>query len=628
MAGTATSAAAFFGRTSDLSSFDGKAAVYIRFRLITNSSVTQDGVYLDDIRVRCLGGGSMATDRVPPGDLDGHAARRGCRRARVVQDAGATPADIKSRLLSNVDPKPSLAGKTVTGGRLNVGALFTQPPSLTDSIPSSPANDNSPLIKGRAGRSDRQAVHGADCTGTVAAEGTAAAFASPGLQVSVGTTPDHLPGNHHRRTVRPRIARPPRSPTSRTRPRRRAAVDRRRPRFAGERQFARDQGHGRGRLDGEAVHDAGCTSAPTTTGTAATFASPGLTVSVGERLVDDLQGDRHRRGRQTSACSPPRSPTSRTRPRPPRRRSTAPTPTRRRTTTRPRSTARPRRARRSSSTRTPRCTGAVAASGTAAAFASPGTHGLGRGRLARRPSTPPPPTRPATSPAARPPRSPTSRTRRRPAAPTLTATDPGSPRTTTARDQGHRRGGLHGQALHDARLHRRARRHRLRCGLRAAGLTVAVADDSSTTFQATATDAAGNVSGCSRCSVTYVEDSTRARPRRRSPTPTPTRPRTTTRPRSRARPRPARRSSSTRTPTAPARPRRPARRRRSPRPGSPSRSPTTARPPSAPPRPTPPATSRPARAAGHLRRGLDPANRYRRRWYFGPSGQLPGDLQP
>src|SRR5207249_4771026 len=40
------------------------------------------------------------------------------------------------------------------------------------------------------------------------------------------------------------------------------------------------------------------------------------------------------------------------------------------------------------------------------------------------------------------------------------------------------------------------------------GITVAVTDDSSTTFKATATDAAGNVSGCSASSVTYVEDST------------------------------------------------------------------------------------------------------------------------
>jgi Ca2+-binding RTX toxin-like protein len=40
------------------------------------------------------------------------------------------------------------------------------------------------------------------------------------------------------------------------------------------------------------------------------------------------------------------------------------------------------------------------------------------------------------------------------------------------------------------------------------GLLVAVANDTTTTFYATATDAAGNVSGCSAAPVTYVEDST------------------------------------------------------------------------------------------------------------------------
>src|SRR5206468_3902674 len=40
------------------------------------------------------------------------------------------------------------------------------------------------------------------------------------------------------------------------------------------------------------------------------------------------------------------------------------------------------------------------------------------------------------------------------------------------------------------------------------GLSVSVADNTSTSFRATATDAAGNVSACSSTSVTYVEDST------------------------------------------------------------------------------------------------------------------------
>ncbi len=45
-------------------------------------------------------------------------------------------------------------------------------------------------------------------------------------------------------------------------------------------------------------------------------------------------------------------------------------------------------------------------------------------------------------------------------------------------------------------------------GFASPGITVSVSDDTSTTFKATATDSAGNVSGCSGSSVTYVEDST------------------------------------------------------------------------------------------------------------------------
>lgn len=46
------------------------------------------------------------------------------------QDPGASLASVRSALLGSVDPKPSLQGKTVTGGRLNVArALAAQSPS-------------------------------------------------------------------------------------------------------------------------------------------------------------------------------------------------------------------------------------------------------------------------------------------------------------------------------------------------------------------------------------------------------------------------------------------------------------------------------------------------------------------
>jgi len=60
-------------------------------------------------------------------------------------------------------------------------------PTLTGSDPGSPANDNAPEVEGVAeDGSTVRLYQSADCTGPVEVEGTAAAFASPGLTVSVG----------------------------------------------------------------------------------------------------------------------------------------------------------------------------------------------------------------------------------------------------------------------------------------------------------------------------------------------------------------------------------------------------------------------------------------------------------
>jgi hypothetical protein len=60
-------------------------------------------------------------------------------------------------------------------------------PGVTDSDPDSPANDNSPRIKGTADAGSTVRLYTTnDCTGAVAAQGLASAFASPGLLVSIG----------------------------------------------------------------------------------------------------------------------------------------------------------------------------------------------------------------------------------------------------------------------------------------------------------------------------------------------------------------------------------------------------------------------------------------------------------
>ena len=79
----------------------------------------------------------------------------------------------------NVDASPATRSITVDA---TAPALVT----LTDSDPDSPANDNSPEIKGGAEAGSTVRLYtNSTCTSAIAASGTAGAFASPGLTVTV-----------------------------------------------------------------------------------------------------------------------------------------------------------------------------------------------------------------------------------------------------------------------------------------------------------------------------------------------------------------------------------------------------------------------------------------------------------
>jgi thermitase len=103
--------------------FDGQATVSLRFQLQSDGSGTADGVSIDDVTIAC---------EPVPGTYSGteYAFARGTSfAAAYVSGAAAllssacptaTAGQIRSALLEGVDALTSLAGKTVTGGRLNV----------------------------------------------------------------------------------------------------------------------------------------------------------------------------------------------------------------------------------------------------------------------------------------------------------------------------------------------------------------------------------------------------------------------------------------------------------------------------------------------------------------------------
>ncbi len=387
------------------------------------------------------------------------------------------------------------------------------PPTLTGTDPSSPANDNSPKILGNAeGGSTVKLYTNATCTGAPAATGSAAEFASPGLAVSVpddSTTTFHATatdaaGNtstcssgsvtYVEDSTLPDTT-PPDPPTL-------TGTD---PSSPANENSPKVLGTAEGGSMVKLYETSDCSGSAAATGSAADFASPGLTVSVPNDSTTTFRATATDAADNTSGCSsgsviyvedstPPDTvidsgPSGTT---------TDDTPTFTFHSTEPSSTF-----ECSIDTGTANfgpCSG-PGASHTPSSPLDDGTYTFRVRATDHAGNTDSSPaTQEFTVQAARP-----------PDPPTLTGTSPASPADDNSpKILGDAEAGSTVKLYKTSDCSGAAAATGSAAEFASPGLGVSVPNDSTTTFRATATDAADNTSGCSSSSVTYVEDSTAA----------------------------------------------------------------------------------------------------------------------
>jgi subtilisin family serine protease len=102
--------------------FAGERRVRIRFRLKTDGSVRLDGIYIDDVQVSCIT--TRPTYAFTEGTSSAAPYVSGAAALIWARYPAGSVAEVKARLLGNVDRIPSMAGKLATGGRLDVAAAL------------------------------------------------------------------------------------------------------------------------------------------------------------------------------------------------------------------------------------------------------------------------------------------------------------------------------------------------------------------------------------------------------------------------------------------------------------------------------------------------------------------------
>ena len=142
---TGSSGGSFIPMDAGLSALDGRTTAYVRFLLDADASVTGGGVEIDEVRIGCAtatsvdgefryaSGTSMATP---------HVAGAAALIAAAAPGLGAQ--ELKAALLGGVEPQASLAGRTVSGGRLNAFRALTMALGTIEVDPPGPAPEPDP----------------------------------------------------------------------------------------------------------------------------------------------------------------------------------------------------------------------------------------------------------------------------------------------------------------------------------------------------------------------------------------------------------------------------------------------------------------------------------------------------
>lgn len=276
-----------------------------------------DGAWVDDVRLRCI---------AKVGEAQGYRFAQGTSMAAPhVTGAAAllfslkpdvSVTEVRQGLLGSVDPVPSLAGKTTSGGRLDAGAatalfdLVPPPiPVLTATDPPSPSQDNQPRLIGSAQRGTSVDVYAnATCSGSPLATASASQLTGPGVVVAVadGTVNEFSARATDMEPLTSECSQPisytessdvvPPAPPQLT------ATDPASPNVSGT---PRVRGSAEAGSTVRVYVGAACSGLPVATGSAAALESSGIAVQVDEGVTADFSATATDAGGNASECSQP-----------------------------------------------------------------------------------------------------------------------------------------------------------------------------------------------------------------------------------------------------------------------------------------------------------------------------------